>query len=74
MSQKEHDRKLQAIKEWFDTLEPGIAQLQIEPSPYNDGFTHVNIRPTRTPKAASIRLDVNRENGVVFLYASDLLT
>jgi len=69
----EHDRKLAAIKEWFGTLDPGVAELAIEPSPYNDGFTHVDIRPKRTPDAAHIRLDVNRDNGVVFLYTSDLL-
>jgi hypothetical protein len=36
MNQTEHDRKLGAIKEWFAALEPGIAELAIEPSPHTE--------------------------------------
>jgi hypothetical protein len=68
-----HDSKLAAIRTWFDALEPGIADLYIEPSAYDDGFTHVYIRPKRTPDAAEILLRISQNEGWVFLYAGGVM-
>ena len=68
-----HDTKLAAIKAWFEQLEPGIAELQIETVPEDTGYTHVHIRPRRTPDAAEILLRVSQEEGWVFLYSEGIM-
>lgn len=68
ISDTDHDTTLGSIHTWFSTLAPDIATLEVETPPDDSGWTHVHIRPRRTPSASDILLRVRHSNGDVCLY------
>jgi hypothetical protein len=66
MHVSKHDRRLAEIKDWFASLPEGAAQLDVNESPdWDQGSTHVDIRPVRNPSAAEIKVRITGDTGFV---------
>jgi hypothetical protein len=62
----EYPRRLAEAREWFASLPPGIAEMDVRDE---EDAVSVDIRPVRTPEAAGIQIHIDKTSGFVSMGA-----